>query len=141
MTWPTGYQPFGPNRAPLLSGLSSLDAKTEVPVAVDPATGNLATSTSVTPAALPATLYTGQVTVSTTQVRVSSVSNTLSNGIIIKALSTNTAAIYVGLTGVTTTTGDILEPGERAGYAVNNTNLLWIISVASTTDKISYAAN
>jgi|SRR5882762_119134 len=88
-----------------------------------------------------ANLYTGQVTVNTTQVQVSSSSNALTNGIIIKAPSTNAANIYVGLTGVLTTTGDIIEPGEARGYAVNNTNLLYIISVASITDVISYSGN
>lgn len=42
-TWPTGYQPFGPNRHPLLIGLSSTDAKTPIPVGVDPATGAIIT--------------------------------------------------------------------------------------------------
>lgn len=143
MAWTTEVQPFGPNHAPLLTGLSSSDGKTPVPVAVDPATGSLATTGggggggSTTNS----NLYTGQVTVNTTQVQVSSSSHTLSNGIILKAPTTNAASIYVGLTGVTTSTGDIIEPGEARGYAVNNTNLLYIISVASTTDIISYSGN
>ena len=88
-----------------------------------------------------ASLFTGQVTVNTTEVQVSASSEALSNGIIIKSLSTNSAPIYVGLVGVTDTTGDIIEPGEARGYAVNNLDLLYIISAASTTDVISYSAN
>lgn len=42
--WTTAPQPFGPNRHPLLEGLSALDGATPVPVAVDPATGALSTS-------------------------------------------------------------------------------------------------
>jgi hypothetical protein len=42
--WTTEPQPFGPNRVPLLTGLSALDGKTPVPVAVDPATGQLQVS-------------------------------------------------------------------------------------------------
>ncbi len=85
--------------------------------------------------------YTGQVTVSTSQVQINSSSHSLDNGMIVKSLSSNSGNIYVGLTGVTTSTGDILEPGEARGYAINNTNLLYIISVASTTDVVSYEAN
>lgn len=44
MAWPTGYQPFGPNRHPLLTGLSSTTGTTPIPVAVDPATGAVLTS-------------------------------------------------------------------------------------------------
>lgn len=139
--WTTERQPFGPNRTPLLMGLSSGDGKTPVPIAVDPATGNLFITGSISVGGTNANLYTGQVTVNTTQVQVSSVSHALSNGIIIKALSTNAAAIYIGLTGVTNTTGDILEPGDTRGYAVSNANLLYIISTASTTDKVSYSGN
>lgn len=88
-----------------------------------------------------ATQYTGQATVGTSAVQVNSSSHTLTNGIIIKAPSTNAANIIVGLTGVTTTTGDIIEPGESRGYSVNNTNLLYIISPTSTSDIISYSAS
>ena len=88
-----------------------------------------------------ANLYTGHKTVNTTAVQLTSSSTPLINGVVIKAPTSNSAAIYVGLTGVTTSTGDILEPGESRGYAVNNLNLLYIISSASTTDIISYEAN
>src|ERR1700753_2592945 len=42
--WTVKSQPFGANRAPLLTGLSALDGLTPVPVAVDPTTGSLLTS-------------------------------------------------------------------------------------------------
>lgn len=106
------------------------------------ANGNLLVSASITaPDNTSANLYTGQQTVGTSQVQITASSNALINGMIVKALSTNSAAIYVGKTGVTTGTGDVLEPGEARGYAVNNTNLLYIISVASTTDKVSFSGN
>ncbi len=86
-------------------------------------------------------LYTGQKTVTASAAQITASSHSLSNGMIVKCLSTNSAAIYVGLTGVLTTTGDAIEPGEARGYAVSNTNLLYIISVASTTDKITWSGN
>jgi hypothetical protein len=39
--WTTEKQPFGPNRAPLLSGLASDGSDVAIPVAVDPTTGRL----------------------------------------------------------------------------------------------------
>lgn len=144
MTWPTGVQPFGKNHAPLLTGLSSVDGVTAVPVAVDPTDGAIEVnidSVSVALITTNANLYTGQKTVNTTAVQVSITSHSLSNGIIIKAPSTNSAAIYVGVLGVTTANGDMLEPGESKGYAVNNSNIPYIISVASTTDIVTWSAN
>jgi len=140
--WTTETQPFGPNRAPLLTGWASDGSNVSVPVAVDPATGRILTSTTGGGGGgTSANLYTGQQTVNTSQVQVSSSSHSLSNGIIVKSISTNLANIYVGLTGVTTSTGDVLEPGEARGYAVNNTNLLYIISPTSSTDKVTFSGN
>jgi hypothetical protein len=145
MPWPTDEQPFGVNRVPLLTGLSSVDARTPVPVAVDPTNGEVQTNNSGGGGGggggTSSTLHVGQRTVSTSQIQISTTSKTLSNGVIIKSLSTNSATIYIGLTGVTTSTGDILEPGESRGYMVNNINLLYMISAASTTDIISYEGN
>lgn len=104
--------------------------------------GALNVNASVTAGATTtAAQYTGQQTVNTSQVQLSSASHALINGLVIKSLSTNSGIIYVSLTGVTASTGDILEPGERLGFAVSNTNLLYIISAASTTDKVSFSAS
>lgn len=146
MAWTNEKNPFGANRTPVLIGLSSANDGAVVPVAVDPVTGRVLTSAvntgSVTLSGnANANMFTGQVTVNTTQVQLSGANNTLSNGVIIKALSTNISPISVGLTGVTATTGDLLAPGDARGYAVSNTNLLYIISGTSTTDSVSYSAN
>src|SRR6185503_14848869 len=44
--WSNEPQPFGANHAPLLTGLSSVDGLTPVPVAVDPITGRILTSST-----------------------------------------------------------------------------------------------
>lgn len=46
MTWTNEPQPFGANHVPLLTGLSSVDGLTPVPLAADPATGKLLVSSS-----------------------------------------------------------------------------------------------
>lgn len=78
-----------------------------------------------------------QKTVSTTAVQLSASSTIPTNGIIVRALSTNAASIFVGGSGVTTSTGFELVAGESMSFTAN-LNTLYIISVASTTDKICY---
>lgn len=46
--WSNEPQPFGANHVPLLAGTSSVDGHTAVPVAVDPTTGGVITSSSAT---------------------------------------------------------------------------------------------
>jgi hypothetical protein len=79
----------------------------------------------------------GQKTVNTTAVQLSASSTVPTNGIIIQALSTNSASIFVGGSGVTTSTGFELVAGQAMSFTCN-LNTLYIISVASTTDKVCF---
>lgn len=85
----------------------------------------------------PATVNVGQQTVNTTAVQISSTSTVPTNGIIVRALAGNAANIYVGGSGVTTSTGYELAPGESISFTCN-LNTLYIRSAASTTDKCCY---
>lgn len=82
----------------------------------------------------------GQKTVNTTAVQISIISTVPTNGIIIGALSTNAASIFIGGSGVTTSTGAELTPGSTAPFSCN-LNTLYIISASSTTDKIWWNVN
>ena len=82
-----------------------------------------------------ATVNVGQQTVNTTAVQISASSTVPTNGILIGALSTNTGSIFIGGSGVTTTTGAELLPGASLPFTCN-LNTLYIISAASTTDRI-----
>lgn len=84
-----------------------------------------------------AAINVGQQTVSTTAVQISASSTVPTNGIIVQALSTNAASIFVGGSGVTTTTGFELVAGQAMSFSCN-LNTLYIRSAASTTDKICY---
>lgn len=79
----------------------------------------------------------GQKTVNTTAVQISASSTIPTNGIIIRNLSTSAASIFVGGSGVTTSNGFELVPGEATSFTCN-LNTLYIISAASTTDKICW---
>ncbi len=85
-------------------------------------------------------VYVGQKFVSTTAVQISATSNVPTNGILVKALSTNTAPIFVGSIGVNTSTGWELVPGESAPFTAN-LNTIYIVSAASTTDKVCFNVN
>lgn len=82
----------------------------------------------------------GQKAVGTSQVQITSSSTPLVTGMRVRALSTNGASIFIGLTGVSTTTGYELPAGQEVLIPVNVPSLLYIISVASTTDKVSFVA-
>lgn len=53
------------------------------------------------------------------------------HGFCVKALATNTITVYVGPSGVTTSTGYPLAPGDSVCYQGSNTNVAYVI--ASTT--------
>ena len=84
-----------------------------------------------------AAINVGQTTVSTSAVQVSASSTVPTNGILIGGLSANSASIFVGGSGVTTSNGVELLPGSSLPFTCN-LNTLYIISAASTTDKIWY---
>jgi hypothetical protein len=78
---------------------------------------------------VPTTIVSGQQAVTGTAAALAS--NLLAKGLCIEGLSTNTISVFVGPSGVTTSTGIEIPPG--AGYcpAVSNSNAIFV--VASTT--------
>lgn len=82
-------------------------------------------------------LVTGQTTSNTSQVQLNATSHVVTNGVIVKALSTNTASVFVGVSGVTTTTGYELTAGQSVTLYPSNSNVIYIIG-ANTTDKVSW---
>ena len=52
--------------------------------------------------------------------------------IALKAPATNTDNVYVGTTGVTASTGYLLEPGDSVGMDVTNSNALHAVSASGT---------
>lgn len=66
-------------------------------------------------------------------------SNVLTNGqkVVVKALITNAADVYVGGNPVTSATGFVLSPGDSCDLAVNNTNLIYL-DVATAVDGVSW---
>lgn len=121
-----GRIPRDQNRVPVLAGVSTTDQITPVLLEVDPATGRLLVNAIVTigPTTLPTALVNGQQTVTTSAVALPS--GALTEGVIVEALSTNTLSVFVGGTGVTTSTGYELQPGASVGIAVDNASRIYV---------------
>lgn len=61
--------------------------------------------------------------------------NSLNYSVTVKAIDTNTASVYVGISGVTTSNGFELASGESISLSVDNTNRLFVIA-ADVNQKI-----
>jgi hypothetical protein len=90
----------------------------------------------------PATIYTDQQAVTASAVALTAQS--LANGVVLTAKSTNTGPIFIGGASVTTTddgsgTGYKLLAGQSISFGVTNTNVIYIIGTAS--DVLYIAGN
>lgn len=85
-------------------------------------------------------IYGNQTTSNTTAVQLSATSHALSNGLIIQALSTNVASVFIGASAVTTSTGFELQPGQATSIAVSNQNLPYVIG-SNSTDGVCWIGN
>ena len=131
--WTNEPQPFGSNRVPILTGWA-MDGSGGVPVAVDQATGRILTSTTVTVSSgTISTIYYGQQSIVTTGTAVQLPANTLTDGVVIEALSSNTSSVYLGDASVTTANGLELPPGSAMSLPLSNTNLIYINGASGQT--------
>ncbi len=129
MAWPKNRTEFGPNRTPILTGLSIVNEEDIIPVAVDPITGAIIVEVD-TGGTLPSTLVSGQQTVTTTAAALPN--KTLSQGVILESLSTNTVSIFVGDSSVTTSTGVELQVGAALSAAVSNLDVIYVICASGS---------
>lgn len=155
------------NRVTALLGETSLGTGATVPVYADPSTHRLyvdalisagdieigaveiknstddtratvgALGLYVDPQAL-TTLYSGTKTVPTGTAEALAGSQA-TRSVTVKALSTNTVAVYVGPTGVTTTSGFELLAGESVTMDISNLSTIYVIS-GSAAQIVRYIA-
>lgn len=123
-----------PNHREVLAAKSTITGNSEYLKSTD---GFLDVNVEATIAAptLPSALVNGRQTVTTSAVALPS--GALTQGVILESLSTNTASIFIGGVGVTTSTGIELQPGGMVGVAVSNVNSIYVIC-ASTSPVITY---
>lgn len=87
---------------------------------------------------LPTVLINNQQTATTSAVALPS--GILTQGVVIEALSTNTVNVFVGGSGVTTSTGIELPPGAAVSILISNTNLIYI-RCASSSPVVSWVGS
>ena len=85
-----------------------------------------------------ATVNIGQTTSAVTAVQLSASSTVPTNGLIIQALSTNTASVFIGNSGVTTANGFELTAGSSLTISPSNINLVYVIG-SNATDKVCWS--
>jgi hypothetical protein len=94
---------------------------------------------------LPAALSAGQAKIAAASTAACLPSAVLQNGIVVKALASNTGSLALGAAGVTTATdgtgtGYVLAPGEAMALAVSNANLI-CFNGTTVGDGVSFAGN
>ncbi len=120
------------NRVVTLIGVSSDGSQVPIQVEVDPSTGRLLVQSVGSSGTTAAAINVGQAVLgsSSTQLTASSIVST--NGILVQALSTNAASVYIAGSGVLTTTGYELQAGQAVPFTCANANLLYGISTNGT---------
>lgn len=78
-----------------------------------------------------ATIFTNQVLVSTAGTAVQFPSQILGVGVIIQALSTNVSSIFIGVSGVTASSGFELQPGQACSACVANLNNIYVNAITN----------
>ncbi len=86
----------------------------------------------------PSTIASGQQTTTTSAAALPS--QALVNGIVITAASANTGTVYVGPSGVTSSTGYPLAAGQSISYAVANLSAISIVGT-NATDVVAFTGN
>jgi hypothetical protein len=119
-------------------------ASTQIRVQIDAVAASL-TESNLVPVKVvdmkqPPAVFCGQVTVTNTAQTLAA--NSLKSGVTVKALSTNTTPVFVGIgTAVTVGNGYELSPGEGIFIEITNTNLVGCVAAASDGQKICFMAS
>ncbi len=99
---------------------------------------------SVAAVSYPGSGYIGQTTNNATpgvETQLKNTSFVPKNGIWVRSLSTNTGIIYIGATGVSSTTGYGLLPGESHCFtSFSNLNAVYMVSSVAS-EKVCYEAS
>ena len=99
-------------------------------ILVDNASGGVIVyCTNCSAATLPTSVTSGQQAVTATAAPLAT--HTLTTGICVEALSTNAISVFIGPSGVTTSTGQEIPAGAASCVALANSNEIYV--VASTT--------
>jgi len=111
-------------------------------VAIGDGTGTTVSLTSgklpVTTATTSASINIGQTTSAVTATQLTASSIAMINGVVVQALSTNTASVFIGGSSVTTANGFELTAGSSLTISPSNINLVYVIG-SNATDKVCWS--
>lgn len=88
---------------------------------------------------LPANIVTGSQAATGSAAALSS--QAVVNYLTISAPLTNEGDIYVGASGVTTSTGRVLVPGASIGFVVTNADQVYIIGATASAGSVNWTAS
>jgi len=89
----------------------------------------------------PSTITTGKTTATAgAETKVTIGSGALGVGVTVKAMSTNTGLVYLGISTVSSTTGFQLAAGEQVFIPVSNLDVVYL-DVAVTGEGVTYIGN
>lgn len=144
MSWVSNYNKFGANRTPVMQGLSSTDNVTPVPVAVDPATGEILTSGTstitgdITINGLSGTGFDTTLTLTTANTSYQIPATTPSATYTLLLYNASANDVYITFTS-TTTGGILLGAGSNLNIDLGANQAVYGYSAtASTTINVSY---
>jgi len=136
--------PRDSNRVPTLLGESNAVAGVPITVYVDPSTHRMLVNTTVTGSISAGTslieaVLVGQTTshASTPQQLNGGSSIPATNGVLVQALAANTNNVYIGGSGVTSSNGFELQPGQAVPFTVDNVADLYVIG-GTGSDKVCW---
>lgn len=132
-------QPVSAASLPLPTGAATAAIQTTQQSSLTSIDGKLSGALSVTGSTVgtsSAVVNVGQQTSNTTAVQLSASSTIPTNGIIVQAISTNTASVFIGGSGVTTSNGFELQAGQSAPFT-SNLNTLYVIG-SNASDKVCW---
>lgn len=126
-----------PNYVTTIMGVDLTTGLLPTKIYVDETTHRLLVSAVVTSNPSPSTIVAFRTTITTAGVAVQLGSNSIVGGIL-EAPSTNTGVIYIGGSNVSSSVfGAELQPGQSAGIALSNTNLIWA-DTATSGNKVAF---
>jgi hypothetical protein len=119
----------------LVQLISQPDVIIGITKAADSANNVINPATEDTLKAQPSFSY-GQTSIGTAATQLTTSSIPCKKGVLVKALASNTAPVYIGDSGVTITSGYELNPKEEVFIPIDNVNKLY--GIASSPQKVCW---
>lgn len=107
---------------------------------INKVTTDAGTASTLAVSSLATSALTGQKTINTTAVQMTTTSHQCREGVLVRALDTNTGKVFIGYnSGVTTASGMPLNAGDASSRGIDNPNKIYLVADA-TGQKVAWEA-